>query len=131
MESSIELPLPPPPTEDNIAELESNLQLPLPSPPKFDQLPEEPLLSPTLEDQPKSKKKLTWKKIQKENQKPKKKRKSNQSNQKRRKVPNLPDPDSNCNYEVVPGERENAHLYAMDGFLYIKNCVRLKQAFFK
>ena len=31
LESSIELPLPPPPTEDNIAELESNLQLPLPS----------------------------------------------------------------------------------------------------
>ena len=117
------MPLPPPPTEDNIAELES-----YPTPPKFDQLPEEPLLSPMLEDQPKSKKKLTWKKIQKENQKPKKKRKSNQ---KRRKVPNLPDPDSNCNYEVVPGERENTHLYAMDGFLYIKNCVRLKQAFFK
>ena len=31
MESSIELSLPPPPTEENIAELESNLHLPLPS----------------------------------------------------------------------------------------------------
>ena len=148
-ESNLELPLPPPPTEGNISEFESNQQLPLPSPPKFDHhinLPEEALLPPTFfqdesvnpnpnlsenqETESSSmlkKKKLTWKKIQKENQKPKLKRKSNQ---KRRNVPNLPDPDSTCNYEVVPGERENTHLYAMNGFLYTKNSVRLKQAFF-
>ena len=40
-------------------------------------------------------------------------------------------PDSNSNYEVVVGERENTKLYAKDGFLYTINSVRVKQAFLK
>ena len=40
-----------------------------------------------------------------------------------------PMPDPNSNYEVVVGERENTKLYAKDGFLYVMNTMRVKQAY--
>ena len=40
-----------------------------------------------------------------------------------------PMPDPNSNYEVVVGERENTKLYTKDGFLYLLNTLRAKQAY--
>ena len=102
----------------------SNENLQLPSTPSFEQEKETETSSFI------NKKKLTWKKIQTENRKSKKQTNGKRKAESKPKVKD-PMPDSTSNYEVVCGERENTKLYAMDGYLYTKNTVKVKQAFLK
>ena len=102
----------------------SNENLQLPSTPSFEQE------KGTETSSFINKKKLTWKKIQTENRKSKKQTNGKRKAESKPKVKD-PMPDSTSNYEVVCGERENTKLYAMDGYLYTKNTVKVKQAFLK